>query len=127
MSKHPPTSDRSQLPAGWGWAVWSESDEVKTVWANLDEKVRQALRQRFMEIDIGRKSGKPLPWEKVHYTDGIGKAKLRKPNPGWRAFFFRDGNTHYVTHIHRKDNDHDKHIESAKRARAEHLSRREQQ
>lgn len=58
---------------------------------------------------------------------GIGFAKVLAPNPGCRACFFRDGNTHYVALITMKDDssaERQKNIEAAQVAKAEHAERK---
>lgn len=95
------------------------------MWAGFDEKVRQAFRQRFMEIVAGMQVGRPLAKEKVHYDQGIGKAKVKKPNPGWRGYFFQDGQERYVTHFTQKNEDeHASEIEKALAAKAAHMARK---
>lgn len=92
-------------------------------WEELGRN-RHKLDYRFREIAVAESQGKRLPKEK-HFTDrGIGKAKVLKPSPGWRAFYFRDGDTRYVTRIALKGDDHDQQIQAALEARAEHESRR---
>jgi hypothetical protein len=77
-----------------------------------------------MEISAAEDQGRRLPKEKAHYDGPIGKAKVLYPSPGWRAFFFRDGGTRYVTHISLKDDNHAQEIEKAMRARAEHFAKK---
>lgn len=120
MTESTPQPERHPLPSGWDWADWDGRAEAEADWEALG-KNRAKLGHRFDEIVA---IGHHLPKEKVHYDQGIGKAKVKYPSPGWRACFFQDGNTRYVTHISLKDDNHDQEIEKALKARAEHMTRK---
>lgn len=112
------------LPQGFDWADWSGRSDTIAVWESLPTKVKQRIRTRLMQIDAGLKAGRRLPKEQYYVDRGIGKAKTKSPNPGHRTFEFQDGETRYITHIVPKDDDHDEQINTAIRAREEHMQRK---
>jgi hypothetical protein len=121
LTKPPNESDRSALPDGWQFADWTKAADARKQWNDMQEQVRQKFRVRFMEIVVTPL----LPKEKCHYSEGIGKAKVKYPSPGWRALFFRDGAIRYITHFDLKgDHDHDTQIMIALRAQNEHVKRK---
>lgn len=121
-TRHP---DRSSLPPDWGWANWSRREEAKAVWEALDERVRQAFRVRFMYVDQGAFTGKRVSHWLVYEEGGVGKAKVTRPSPGWRAWYFRDGKEHFVAHITDKaDEDHETDMKLAQSAKQEHMAQK---
>jgi len=128
LDKAPVQIDRTQLPAGWGWADWSEAESTQTVWKGFEQKVMQGFRGKMELQANGLKYGQPVGKEIFSLgkgDDGIAKVRVFKPNPGHRAYCFQDGPIWYVSHFAQKhDGEHDEHVATAKRARAEHLERK---
>ncbi|MBL0870489.1 MAG: hypothetical protein IBJ18_07940 [Phycisphaerales bacterium] len=76
------------------------------VWKSLPPRARAAFYVRFCEISQMGINGTRLPFEKCYELNGVGKAKIHKPNPGWRAWYFRDGNNRYIVLV--VDKSHEK-------------------
>lgn len=122
MGKQRGEQDRLPLPEGCRWANWSKAPEVKAEWDNVNPEVRAKLRGVLSRIRIATLAGERLPKNVVEWDDGVNKAKRQEPNPGWRAWFFRDGDTFFVTHFYDKGHDnHDKQKRVALKAKSEHL------
>lgn len=98
MSKPAGPESRQDLPPGWDWADWSKKDDAKAFWDG-EADLRGRFMVRFMEITASLNGGRMLPHEKVFCRNGVCKAKLRRPSPGWRAWFIRQGQTCYLTHF----------------------------
>jgi len=122
LSQQDQADGRRKLPDGWDWANWSGKAEAHRFWNELDNRSFQAMRHRFMEIRAARGCGRMLDHTKNFYEGGIGKAKVKYPSPGCRAFHFQYGSTDYLSHFCMKADDHDKQISSANLARKEHLA-----
>ena len=127
MSELGPQSSRIEpmaLPQGVHWANWSRKDDTKAAWRQLTAPCRGSFRARFMSI-VG---GARLPSQKFRCKKGIGYAKVRTPNPGWRGFMFRDGSEWFVTHFAPKQSlNYAYEIEVALEAKKEHMERKSRQ
>jgi hypothetical protein len=71
--------------------------------------------------------GGPMPRHEIAYIDrgsGVYMVKITSPNPGWRLWGFRDGNTMFVTHISEgtSTDDHTKDAKTALRIKGEHMA-----
>ena len=102
MSKPAVQDDRQELPQGWDWADWSGRSEAQRFWQDeLAAKQRAAFNVRFQEMINAIAIGRPQAHEKVFFFQGGGKVKITRPGAGWRAWFFRHGDTYFVTHFTR--------------------------
>jgi len=77
-------------------------------------------------IVAARDSGRPLAKELCFFDKGIGKAKVKKPSPGVRLWFFQDGADYCVSQITWKDEakgEHSDQISIGLQAKAEQRER----
>lgn len=100
MAKLGGKNGRPELPEGWAWAEWSGTEHTILFWKNgLGAKLQATFTARFKEITAAARENRRLGRSKAYYFRGGGKAKVTHPNPGWRGWWFRDGDTRYVTHF----------------------------
>lgn len=122
MGKHKAENDRLPLPEGCRWANWSKAPDVKAEWDRVGPVVRAKLRAVLARIRAATLASERLPKNVVEWDEGVNKAKRHEPNPGWRAWFFRDRDTFFVTHFYDKGQDnHEKQKRVALQAKSEHL------
>lgn len=127
MSKPLDQPGRYELPEGWHWADWSGTATTQHNWDAIGDGYRARVWVRMKSIRAARGDSRPLPKEFCFFDRGIGKAKVKKPSPGVRVWFFQDGSDYYVSQITYKDeakSEHDTQIDIGLQAREEHRAKR---
>ena len=128
LAKQGGNDDRPKLPEGWDWAEWSGREKTILFWqTGLNATLQATFVARFAEIRVAAEANCLLGKSKAYDFRGGGKAKITHPNPGWRGWWFRDGDTRYVTHFTKgstSDGDEEAEEATVATAREEHRSRK---